>query len=95
MPKDLKLSVFLTEDLSAEQIWMLGQKYVSPNIYGRAELTRSAVSEIGLRVEVDNKPLRHANVVGWPVQKSEQKLYALKMAEKSSLYLKPERNLGQ
>ncbi len=33
--------------------------------YGRAELMHSAVSEIGLKVKVDNKPLRHANITGW------------------------------
>jgi hypothetical protein len=85
----------LTDDLSAEQIWILGQKYVSPIIYGRAELTHSAVSEIGLRIELDNKPLRHANITGWPVQKSEQKLYALKLAEKSCLLLKSAQTINR
>jgi hypothetical protein len=95
LPKDLKVSVFLTDGLSAEQIWILGQRYVAANIYGRAELTLAAVFEIGLKVEVDNKPQRHANITGWPVQKSEQKLCTLKLAEKSSLLLRSERIRGQ
>jgi hypothetical protein len=75
-PKDLKLSVFMTDGLSSKQIWMLGEKHVKANIYGRAELTSIAVSGIGLGIELDNNPERHANVIGWPIQKSERKLYA-------------------
>lgn len=88
LPKDLKLSVFQTDGLTSDQIWILGEKYITPSIYGRAEIAHVAVSEIGLKVEPDNKPQRHANITGWPVQKSEQKLYALKLAEKSSLLLR-------
>jgi hypothetical protein len=88
MPRDQKLSVFLTDGLSSDQIWILGKKNVAINIYGRAEIAYVAVSEIGLKVDLDNKPPRHANLTGWPIQKSEQKLYALKLAEKSSLLLR-------
>jgi hypothetical protein len=78
----------MTEGLSSEQIWILGEKHVTTSIYGRAELTLAAVSEVGLKVKVDNKPPRHANIIGWPNQKSKQKLYALKLADKSSLLLR-------
>ena len=88
LPRDLKLSVFLTDGLAGDQIWILGEKYITPSIYGRAEIAHVAVSGIGLKVEPDNKPQRHANITGWPAQKSEQKLYALKLAEKSSLLLR-------
>jgi hypothetical protein len=88
MPKNQKLSVFMTDNLAAEEIWILGMKYVTPNIYGRAELANTIISKIGLRVEQDDMPKRHAHITGWPNQKSEQKLYALKLAEKSSLFLR-------
>lgn len=87
-PKDLRLSVFLTQSLSSEQIWILGKRYLGANVYGRAELTLATVSEIGLKVDIDNRPQRHANIIGWPTQKSERKLYAIKLAEKSSLVLR-------
>jgi hypothetical protein len=88
MPRNMELSVFHTNGLKDDQIWILGERYVSPNIYGRAEITHAAVSDLGLKVELDNKPQRHANIIGWPAQKSEQKLYALKLAEESSLSLR-------
>jgi hypothetical protein len=87
-PPNLKLSVFCTGGLSGDQIWALGERYIAAHIYGRAELRIAAVSDIGLRVDLDNRPPRHANILGWPTQKSAQKLCALKLAEKSSLALK-------
>jgi len=88
LPKNLRLSVFFIEGLSGEQIWSLAERCVAAHIYGRAELTIGAVSQIGLKVDLDNNPPRHANIIGWPAQKSAQKLYALKLAEKSALVIK-------
>lgn len=90
-PANLKLSVFCTGGLSGDQIWALGAGLRIPaHIYGRAELTIAAVSDIGLKIDLDNNPPRHANIIGWPTQKSAQKLCALKLAEESSLALRSE-----
>jgi hypothetical protein len=89
-PQNLKLSVFCTKGLSGEQIWALGERHVTAHIYGRAELTITAVSDIGLKIDLDNRPPRHANIIGWPTEKSARKLCALKLAEKSFLALKSE-----
>jgi len=94
-PKNLKLSVFLTAGLTIQQIWSLGEKHLAVTIYGRAELTITDVAAVGLKVDVNNKPERHANLIGWPTRKSEQKLWALKLADKSSLLLKSEMTKNQ
>jgi len=85
-PLDLKLSVFQTRDLDEPVVWALGEGG-SRNLYGRATITVSAVSDTGLTLDPDNDPPRHANITGWP-QKSEQKLLALKLAEKATLQLR-------
>jgi len=36
----------------------------------------------------DNNPPRHANIINWPAEKSEQKLIAIELAENSQLHLK-------
>lgn len=94
-PKNLRLSVFFIEGLSGEQIWSLAERCVAAQIYGRAELTIAAVSEIGLKVDLDNNPPRHGNIIGWPAQKSAQKLYALKLAEKSALVIRSKQFEGR
>jgi hypothetical protein len=94
-PQNLKLSVFFTEGLSGEQIWALGERCVAAKVYGRAELAITAVSEIGLKIDLDNKPSRHGNIIGWPAQKSAQKLCALKLAEKSELVIKSKQSEEQ
>lgn len=87
--------MFFTRGLSDEQIWSLADRYVTAQAYGRAELTIAAVSEIGLRIDLDNRPPRHANIFGWPAEKSAQKLYALKLAEKSALVIRSKQSGGQ
>jgi len=87
-PPDLKLSVFFTGGLSDVEIWRLGEIHVSKKLYGRAELTTADVKEVGLEIDPDNTPERHATVSGWPTQKSAQILYALKLAEKATLVLR-------
>jgi hypothetical protein len=48
------------------------------------------VSSERLTITPDNQshPL-HANISGWPVEKSEQKLIAKKIADKAQLHLMP------
>ncbi len=45
------------------------------------------VFDIGLQVRPDNRPERHAAIVGWPAEKHEQLSLAQQLAESASLHL--------
>jgi hypothetical protein len=47
-----------------------------------------AVAEVGLKIDADDIPPHHANIVGWPNDASEVKLKALMLADKALLRLK-------
>ena len=91
-PPNLKLSVFRTSNLSNSQIWEIGRQIASSqcpprNLYGRADLQALEVLKCGLQIDPDDNPPRHANIIGWPQEKSEQKLKAMKLAEAAKLVL--------
>jgi len=92
-PDDLKLSVFRTNGLTENDIWEIGKKEVMQKLaaprtlYGRAEIKALKVQETGLSIEPDNIPPRHANIVGWPKEKSERKSIALQLAKKENAKL--------
>ena len=46
------------------------------------------VQEVGLKIDADNDPPRHANIVGWPKEKSARKLMALESSERATLKLR-------
>lgn len=87
-------SVFWVTDLTNDEIWRIGQLYVanvsSRALRARADLFSSSVLGEGLEIEaeIDVHPL-HANIVGWPTQKSEKMLIAKKLAEQARLHMKP------
>lgn len=91
-PADLKLSVFRTGGMCEADIWTLGQKHVERptgrDLHGRAELAASAVDGCGLDVDPDDRPRRHANLVGWPTDKAERKQIALELAAAARLILR-------
>lgn len=86
-------SVFNIDELKNDNIWQLAIANViqesGRTLYGRADLEGKNAQEIGLSVELDDNPPRHANIRGWPEKKSEQKLLAIKLAAASTLYLVP------
>ena len=80
-----ELSVFRIDNLGQAGIWQLAQSYVVPegrNIHGRADLTSGDVERTDppLRIEHDDVPPRHANVLGWPEDKDEQLAVAQELA---------------
>jgi len=91
-PGDLKLSVFQTKNLSEKNIWDIGERHVAQprkkTLYGRGDVTVASVQKIGLKIDPDNEPPRHAGIIGWPEGKSEQKSLAQELAEQASLRLK-------
>lgn len=85
-------SVFRTSELSDSQIWNLGDIYVAQQrkmpALGRGDILSSVIFERGLKITADNNPPRHANIIGWPEEKSKQKLIAIELAANATLHLK-------
>ena len=92
-PLNLRLSVFRIDGLTLEEAWGIGQANVVPSpgqdLHGFADIKASAVYQSNLDVEPDNRPPRHADVVGWPEEKSERKLIAQELAARATLRLRP------
>ncbi len=66
-----QLSVFRSDGLEDDEIRRLGimvakQHPSARRLYGWGCVSESDVEECGLRVEHDNEPERHANIVDWP-----------------------------
>jgi len=89
MPKDRATSVFHILGLGDDLAGQLGHDVVAGDrsLYGHAEVTRAQVDECGLSIDADNIPPRHGNIVGWPEEKAEQRLFAQDLAEAASLHL--------
>lgn len=89
-----ELSVFRVQGLGETEIWDIGRNYVSrpqgKTLRGRGEVTASLVQQQGLVVEADDIPPRHANVLGWPLEKSARKLIAVELANQASLRICPD-----
>lgn len=90
--KDGEVSVFRTKDLTCQQSDEIGRLYVaqkqSKTLLGRAKIATSSVLKQDLNVEADPQPHpRHANIVGWPTDRSKHKLIAIKLAAKAQLHL--------
>ena len=92
-PPDLKLSVFRVNGLTEKEIWELGERDVvqkqstSKTLYGRADVKASSVWNVNLRIDPNDIPPRHADLIGWPEEKSARKLIALELAEQAELEL--------
>ncbi len=79
--------------MSEAEVWRLGEHHVSgpteKTLHGRAEVLASQVETAGLRLNPDNVPERHADIVGWPQAKDEQLSLAQELAEVAALRLRP------
>ncbi len=92
--RDNRTSVFRVAGLDEKGIWNIGDIHVAPRrnrpILGRAELTVGEITSVGLRLEPDNQPYRHANIAGWPPAKDEQKSLAQELAANARLRARSE-----
>ena len=90
---DRTTSVFRVDGLSDDQIWRTADKHVAApsgrRVLGTGTILAEAVTEVGLRVDPDDHPPRHAAIVDWPEDKSDQKLRALKLAAAARLSIRP------
>jgi hypothetical protein len=85
------LSVFCTQNLQEGQIWSLANVILlNPprRIEYRADITVNQVKQLHLDVDPDNIPEHHANITGWPGEKSEKMLLAQELASKATLKLR-------
>jgi len=75
MPNRGEVSVFRTSGLGASAIWEIGTKMkpMARTLHGRAEIRARAVRQKALDVMSAEPPPRHANIIGWPDDKSKQK----------------------
>lgn len=89
-PPDRRLSVYQIRGLTEAQIWKLGRLFVAGRrtLHGRADVRAAIIHGVGLSVDADNMPVRHANVIGWP-EKSKAKLLAQLLANQASLEVRP------
>lgn len=80
------LSVTRHGDLLEKELWQLGENVAESrksNLYGRADIRAEFVIINNLTVEPSEPPRNHANIKGYPVDKSAQKLIALQLAADS------------
>lgn len=80
------LSVTRQRDLTEGELWRLGQNVSeirNCTLYGRADLEAEIVITNRLIIEPSEPPLNHANIKGYPEEKSAQKLIAMELALKS------------
>jgi hypothetical protein len=85
-------SVFRISSLSANEIWDIGDREVAQKrglpLLGRADILAFQILSRNLKLIPDNSSSRHANIVNWPTEKSEQILIAIELAKSSELHLK-------
>lgn len=96
-PPDFRLSVFRIDGLSLEAVWDIGQRKVisampqSRTLYGIADIKVFKVQGKNLIIDPDNKPVRHANIIGWPEgpeNKARRLSIAQELAAEAELKLK-------
>lgn len=85
-----KLSVFRIVGLDDAAIWDIARRHIAARdrpVYGRSEIKAGAVLPTGLTIDPDNAPVRHANIVGWPAEKSARRLLAQELSKGAVLRL--------
>ena len=90
---DGKTSVYRTKELSQPEMWVIGQDVAQARkqtLYARGDIVAADVSKLGLRILPSEPPPYHANIEGWPDDKSAQKLKAIDLADAAKLVIRPE-----
>jgi len=92
-PDGIATSVFAIRSLPEATVWELGQVFVATprgrTLKARADVRVRDVREVSLQVALDNVPARHANIVGWPSEKSARKSCLQELAARATLKLAP------
>lgn len=87
-PRNLELSVTRQLDLSQEDLWQIGRRIAelrsNAKLHGRADITADIARKQSLDVKPTPQPRNHANIVGWPNEKSAQKIIAQEISAAAS-----------
>lgn len=86
------LSVSRHTGLNISELWDLGRDVANKRkktLYGRTDIKVSHCYQNNLRVLKAEPPRNHANINGWPEEKSEQKLVALELAKVATNLVEP------
>ncbi|MFQ5787651.1 MAG: hypothetical protein ACE5H1_06685 [Thermodesulfobacteriota bacterium] len=91
-PDNGETSVFRTSGILGEEIWNIGDREVGIKrgkpILGRADIIAFVVMSRDLQIIPSEPPERHANITGWPDERSRQRMVALELATEAQLHLK-------
>ena len=91
-PKNNCVSVLRAIGLTDAEVWDWAVTYVEPErgkaCRARADLTVVSVRRLILDLVRDEPPPRHANIVGWPDDKSAQKLLSIELAAEATLVVR-------
>lgn len=82
-PSNLRLSVTRHIELPEDELWKLGQCIADQRpatLYGRADISCRDVTNQALTIIPTVQPKNHANIIGWPKEKSAQKMIAMEIA---------------
>ena len=75
--RDLELSVFQVKGLISAEIATIGESVVKVHpqarrLYGWGEINESEILTNGLKIDYDDNPPRHANIINWPQDKAQR-----------------------
>lgn len=92
-------SVFRVDDLTDPEVWQLADEHIAGvpggrHVVGTGTILAQTVTDVGLQMEADNDPPRHAAIVGWPDDKSDRKSRAQGLAAAALLRLRPSERRG-
>ena len=90
----MALSVSFIDGLECDEICELGKEAgrrhkTAKQLFGWAAICAKNVRELGLRIERDDNPPRHANVLDWPDDSRLRKEIRLKLARHAYPVLLP------
>jgi hypothetical protein len=86
-PSDHKLSVQDISNLEISQIWKIGHNVglaSGRSLKARADFLTATVLANGLRVEIDEPPLGHRNIVGWSELEAESERESMDLLKASN-----------
>ena len=90
-PPNRCLSVFRIAGLAENDVWeigkTIGERRTLP-LLARADIKVSFVAETSLKIDADDIPPRHANIIDWPEDHSAVILKAKELARKAQLHLR-------
>jgi hypothetical protein len=90
-PPNKRLSVFRIAGLAENDVWeigeTIGERRTLP-LLARADIKVSFVATTGLKIDADDIPPRHANIIDWPEDHSAVILKAKELARKAQLHLR-------